>query len=722
MGTPLLRQITLTDNAVLQKLRKLQSRGQFPGGKMGKELLLEIGTEEIPAGFIPRALEEMALLIREELHAHRIAHGEVRTLGTPRRLVLLVRDVVEKQADVEREKLGPAVRTAFDHNGKPTKAAMGFARGQGLKVEDLKIVQTDRGEYLCAVRKEEGKASSALLIEIVPRLIGSISFPKSMRWGTVEVRFARPIHWILALFGGEVISFRFGGIESGNRSYGHRFMKPRAIEVRDFRTYERKMKSAFVIVDPQERRRMIEQGIVEAAGTVSGKVLRNEGLLDEVTYLVEYPNAVVGTFDGEFLNLPREVVINAMEEHQRYFPIVDGKGDLMPHFVCVCNTRTRDMESVTRGNERVLKARLSDATFFFQEDTKEPLDRKVEALKGVIFQAQLGTSHEKVLRFKELALYLAGKFRPDLWAKVERAAMLCKADLVTGMVREFPTLQGVVGREYALISGEDEEVATALYEHYLPAFAGDRLPSEPIGDFISIADKVDTIVGCFGIGLIPTGAGDPFALRRQALGIIRILLEKGYFLSLGEILEKSLQLLREKLTLPAQQTKGAVLDFLRSRFQNLLISEGYPYDVVEAVMSAHFDDLLECRGRIEAITRLKAEEELLALATSFKRVTHITKGTSPGEVNASLLQDPSEKALFKRYLQVKGEVEKNIEEKAYEHALMKMMKLKGPIDDLFDSVLIMDEIKEKRENRLALLGNITALFFGIADFSKLVTE
>ena len=689
---------------------------------MGKELLLEIGTEEIPAGFISKALGDIAISIRRELKANRIVHGEVMTLGTPRRLVLLVQEVADKQEDVESEKLGPPLHTAFDAKGKPTKAAVGFARGQGVGVEDLKVVERGKGEYLCAVKKEEGKSSSSLLAEILPRLIGSIPFPKSMRWSTINVRFARPIHWIVAVFDGVIIPFSFGGIESGNRSYGHRFMSPHAFEVRDFQTYERQIRSAFVIVDPQERRKMIEEGIAKVAKEVSGKVLSNQDLLEEVTYLVEYPTAVVGAFDGEFLALPREVVINAMEEHQRYFPIVDERGDLMPYFACVCNTRTPNMETVKRGNERVLRARLSDAQFFFEGDTKEPLDRKVEALKGVIFQAQLGTSYEKVLRFKELALYLAGKFQPDLREKVARAATLCKADLVTGMVGEFPNLQGVVGREYALISGEDEEVADAILEHYFPAFAGDRLPSGPIGDFISIADKADTIVGCFGIGLIPTGAGDPFALRRQALGIIRILVGKGYSVSLGEIIGKSLEMLEEKLTISSDETRNAVTDFLRSRFQNLLISEGYPFDVVEAAMSAHFDDPLECQGRIEAITRLKTEEELLALATSFKRVTHIAKGTSPAEVNASLLQDPSEKALFERYLQVKGEVEKSIGEKAYERALMEMMKLKGPIDDLFDSVLIMDEIREKRENRLALLGNITALFFRIADFSKLMTE
>jgi glycyl-tRNA synthetase beta chain len=689
---------------------------------MGRELLLEIGTEEIPAAFIPKALDEMALLIRKELQANRVAHGEARTLGTPRRLILVVEDVAEKQEDVEREKLGPPLPMAFDDKGKPTKAAIGFAKGQGLAVEDLKVVQRGKGEYLCAVKKEEGKASSSLLAEILPRLIGSISFPKSMRWGTVNIRFARPIHWILALFDKGVIPFGFGDIESGNRSYGHRFMSPHAFEIRDFQSYKRQIKGAFVIVDPQERRKMIEEGIAKAAKEVSGNVLSNQDLLEEVTYLVEYPTVIVGTFEREFLALPREVVINAMEEHQRYFPVVDERGNLMSHFVCVCNTRTPDMETVKRGNERVLKARLSDAKFFFEEDTKEPLDRKVEALKGVIFQAQLGTSYEKVLRFTELSLYLARKFRPDLEEAVEKAAMLCKADLVTGMVGEFPTLQGVVGREYALISGEGEEVANAILEHYLPSFAGDRLPSGPLGDFISIADKLDSIVGCFGVGLIPTGAGDPFALRRQALGIIRILLGKGYFLSLGEIIDKSLELLKEKLTIPSDQTKEAISDFLRSRFQNLLISEGYPFDVVEAVLGAHFDDLLECRDRIEAMTRLKAKEEFLALATSFKRVTNIAGGFSRGEVNPSLLQHPSEKALFEQYLLAKREVEKNMEEKDFERALMEMVKLKDPIDDLFDSVLIMDEVREKRENRLTLLGNITALFFRIADFSKLVTE
>ena len=686
---------------------------------MGKELLLEIGTEEIPAGFISSALEEMALLIRRELDAIRIAHGEVKTLGTPRRLVLYVGDIAEKQEDVEREKLGPPIQMAFDDKGKPTKAALGFAKGQGVRVEDLKIIKREKGEYLCAVKKEEGKATVTLLVEILPRVIGSLSFPKSMRWSTVNTRFARPIHWILAIFNGEVIPFQFGGIESGHRSYGHRFMSPHAFEVENFQTYERQIKGAFVIVDPQERKRMIEEGITKAAMEVSGKVLSNQDLLGEVTHLVEYPTAVVGGFEEEFLNLPREVVIHAMEDHQRYFPVVDERGNLMPYFVCVCNTRAPDMETVKRGNERVLKARLSDAKFFFEEDTKEPLNRKVEALKEVIFQAQLGTSYEKVLRFKELALSLARKLRPDLEGKVERAAMLCKADLVTGMVGEFPSLQGVVGREYALISGEDEDVTIAIFEHYLPAFAGDRLPSSPIGDFISIADKLDTIVGCFGIGLMPTGAGDPFALRRQALGIIHIILGKGYPISLRELTRMAMQLLVGKIERSPEEIEADVLAFFRGRVVNLLVSQGYPSDLVESVLAIQGDDLQDARSRVEVLAKFKEQPEFEPLAVVFKRVANILKGVdySP-KTDPAFFETPQEKKLHQQYLEMKENFDSLIKNGNYEEVMGALARLHVPVNEFFNYVLVMAEKEEVRDNRLALLGEIYALFSQVADFSR----
>ncbi len=686
---------------------------------MGKELLLEIGTEEIPARFVANALEEMGLLIRRELETNRITHGEVKTLGTPRRLTLLVENVAEKQEDMKTEKVGPPVQGAFDEKGLPTKAALGFAKGQGLRVEDLVTLKGEKGEYLCAVKKEEGKRSSLLLAEILPRVIGAISFPKSMRWGTVKIRFARPIHWILALFDGKVIPFTFGDIESGTRSYGHRFMSPHAIEVRDFRTYSKKTKSAFVIVDPQERRRMIEDGITKAAKGVSGKVLSNQDLLGEVTHLVEYPTAVVGTFEEEFLTLPREVVIHAMEDHQRYFPIVDERGNLMPYFACVCNTRAPDMETLRRGNERVLKARLSDAKFFFEEDTKEPLDRKVDALKAVIFQEQLGTSYEKVLRFKELATYLARRFRPDLEGKVERAAMLCKADLVTGMVAEFPALQGVVGREYALISGEDEEVAIALFEHYLPISTGDRLPSSPIGDFLSIGDKLDTIVGCFGIGLTPTGAGDPFALRRQALGIIHVILGKGYAISLQELTRMAVELLVGKIERPPEEIEADVLAFFRGRVINLFASQGYPSDLVESVLAVQGDDLRDARSRVEALAKFKRKPEFEPSAVVFKRVGNILKGVNyPPKTDPTFFETPQEKKLHEQYVKIKESFDSFMKKGNYEGVMGALASLHGPVNEFFDHVLVMAENEEVRDNRLALLGEICALFSQVADFSR----
>lgn len=391
----------------------------------------------------------------------------------------------------------------------------------------------------------------------------------------------------------------------------------------------------------------------------------------------------------------------------------------MPYFVTICNTRVSDRETLRRGNERVLKARLSDAKFFFEEDTKEPLDRKVDALKGVIFQAQLGTSYEKVLRFKELALSLTRKFRPDLEDKVERAAMLCKADLVTGMVGEFPALQGVVGREYALISGEDEEVTIAIFEHYLPAFAGDRLPSSPIGDFISIADKLDTIVGCFGIGLMPTGAGDPFALRRQALGIIHIIWGKGYSISLRELTRVAMQLLVGKIERSPEEIEVDVLAFFRGRVVNLLVSQGYPSDIVESVLAVQGDDLWDARSRVEVLAKFKGKPEFAPLAVVFKRVANILKGVdySP-KTDPALFETPQEKKLHEQYLEMKGDFDSLIKNRDYEEVMGALARLPVPVNEFFNHVLVMAEKEEVRGNRLALLGEIYALFSQVADFAR----
>ncbi|MBP1723163.1 MAG: glycyl-tRNA synthetase, beta subunit, partial [Deltaproteobacteria bacterium] len=546
------------------------------------ELLLEIGTEEIPSGFIPKAMEEMQSLLEKAFQAQRIGYKDVKAMGTPRRLVLVATGVAPAQEGRIVETIGPAKRIAFDPQGNPTKAALGFARGQGIPVEELMTVRTEKGEYVCARKEEKGEETFQLLPAILPRLIASIPFPKSMRWMDLDNSFARPIHWLLALFDGKVIPFQIGNIASGNVSRGHRFMALGSFQVKDLPDYLRRLKNSFVIVNPEERRELILAEVNQAASEVSGHIFKDDGLLEIVTHLVEYPVAIRGGFGKEFLSLPREVLISAMREHQRYFSVCDSKGDLLPFFVAVSNTKPRDPRVVIRGNERVLRARLSDAQFFFMEDQKVPLIQRLEGLKKVVYHSKLGTSYEKVMRISALADFLAQRIDPSLLETVKRAALLCKGDLITGMVGEFPSLQGVMGQVYARLSGEKEEVAQAILEHYLPAAAGGALPTSQPGAILSLADKLDTITGCFGVGLIPTGTADPYALRRQTLGIINIILGRRFSLSLSELIQKSLSLLREKIERPPQEIQADVLDFFKGRLQNLLVSRGISADVVEA--------------------------------------------------------------------------------------------------------------------------------------------
>ena len=685
-----------------------------------KELLLEIGTEEIPAGFIPQALIDLESLAKKELEANRIDFHGINTLGTPRRLVLVIESISEKQRDEETKRIGPSKQAAFDAKGNPTKAAIGFAKSQSVPVESLTLIQTEKGKYVCAVKKESGKPTSELLSSIIPKWIFSIPFQKSMKWADVPIRFARPIHWILALFGGEVVPFEVGNIRSGNKTYGHRFMHSGPIPIKDFRSYLQKTKEAFVIVDPVERKKRIEDEMIREGAKVSGRVLKDEELLNEVNFLVEYPVALCGTFDNKFLSLPREILIHSMKEHQRYFPVVDDHGILLPHFVCISNINPKSREVVVKGNEKVLKARLSDAAFFFEDDLKIPLEKRLEQLKKVVFQAKLGTSYEKVMRFKQLALWMTERTDPTLREVVERASLLCKADLVTGMVGEFPKLQGIVGKEYARLSGEKPEVAEAICEHYLPGFAGDRLPSGPIGDIVSIADKMDTIVGCFGVGLVPTGTADPFGLRRQALGIIRIILEKKYPISLRGLIEESERHLKEKMERPVEKVKEEVLDFFRVRYQNFLLDKGYPFDVTEAVISNSFGELLDIQHRIDALRTAREWKDFGSIVIGFKRAMNILKGlTSTMEINPPLFSEPVEKNLYQSFLKARENISRFLSQKDYETALLEMTQMKKPIDEFFDGVMVMVEDETVRNNRLALLDEIGKVFLKIADFSKL---
>jgi glycyl-tRNA synthetase beta chain len=689
---------------------------------MGKELLLEIGTEEIPAAFLPAAQKDMAEMIRREFAARHIRYGEVRTMAAPRRLCLYVTDVAERQDDQIVEKIGPAVRVAFDEQGSPTKAALGFAKGQGVAFEELVRVTTDKGEYLCMRREIGGEPTKNLLPDLLTRFIPSIPFRKSMRWCHFELRFARPVHWILALFGGEVIDFQLENIRSGNRTFGHRFMYPEFFAVGDFKEYLAATRDHFVIVDPEERKRIIREEAAEAAAAVSGRALITEALLEEVTYLTEYPNIVCGGYDRAYLNLPKEVLVTSMMSHQKYFPVTDAAGKLLPYFLTVNNTRPRDPAVVARGNEKVIRARLSDAKFFFEEDRKVSLDKRFEDLRKVVFHSLLGTSHEKVMRFRELAAAIAREIKPELQANVDRTAILAKADLDTQMVCEFTELQGVMGREYALLAGENPVVAKAIYEHYLPTAAGGALPETDEGAIVSIADKLDTITGFFGVNLIPTGAADPYALRRQALGIIHIILNKRYGLKLPALVDRSLAVLDGKLRRPAGEVRADVLEFFRARFENLLISQGHPYDVVDAVLTTGADDLVVAMQKIEAMEAFKSHEDFQPLAIAFKRVGNILKDFQNGAVDPALFQADAEKNLYEAYLSIGERASGRISVGDYSSALVELARLRKPVDAFFDAVLVMDKNDKIKYNRLSLLREISGLFHRIADFSKIVTD
>jgi glycyl-tRNA synthetase beta chain len=685
-----------------------------------KDLLLEVGTEEIPAAFLPDALKALREKAIKELQARRIAFKDIKTMGTPRRLALIASGVAVAQEELIATKLGPAKTIAFDKDGNPTKAAIGFAKGQGIDIADIKTVKTDKGEYICAEKKEQSELTIQLLPQILPDIILALPFRKSMRWGDLELRFARPIHWIVALFGNTIVPFQLGNIDSGDTSYGHRFMAPGPLSITNAASYAAQLAQAFVFVDPQVRRDTLIREIRSIAASVNGVPDEDSALIDEVTNLIENCSPVLCHFENEFLQLPREVLITTMKKHQKYFPILDTQGSPLPCFIAVNNTRAREPAVSARGHERVLRARLSDARFFYTADQKKSLDAMTERLQGVIFQAQLGTSFEKVSRFQKLALFLTDSFfSQSIRARVERAAYLCKADLVSEMVGEFPELQGIMGREYARLAGEDAEVAEAIFEHYLPRFAEDSIPVSDIGAIVGIADKLDTIVGCFGVGLIPTGTADPYALRRQCLGIINIIAGRQYKISLTGTIDKAIALLKEKLTRPAAEVSNDVLNFFSVRFSNLLTSQGYPADAVDAVVSCGIDDVLDMQRRIEALQQVKQVPDFEALAIAFKRVVNILAGAGSGAVSPGLFEEQAERDLHQKYLALRGPVQSLMQKKEYLPALKLIATLRTEVDNFFDTVMVMVDQETVRTNRLALLYEVSSLFVNFADFTKL---
>ena len=689
---------------------------------MSGEFFLEIGTEEIPAGFLSTALAGMKNFLQTELENQRIHYEHIITLGTPRRLVLCAQGMAERQNDTVVDTVGPPAKVAFDAEGNPTKAAESFALRQGVSTSDLEVVETPKGKYIRVTKKIHGKKTSSLLPELLEKLLVNIPFPKSMRWAHSDLRFVRPIKWILALFNGEIIPLTLDALQTSNQSWGHRFLSNKPFTVHHLASYLTLAEEHFVIPEKEKRKALIQKDSQRLAEEVEGQVLEDAELLDEVANLIEYPVTLRGSFSPAFLELPRDVLISSMREHQRYFSLLDAHGALLPYFIVVSNNQPRDPKVVVKGNERVLSARLTDAQFFFREDRKKTLADRVDDLKHVVYQVKLGSMFDKITRLKELVAHLAREVNPSGTEKLQRAALLCKTDLLTAMVGEFPTLQGTMGREYALLEGEDPEVAQAIYEHYLPTTRKGTLPASISGSLLSIAEKMDNIVGCFSIGLIPTGTADPYALRRQALGIINIILENALHLNLPHLINQSNVLFGNKATRSPEVVGTEVIEFIRTRFLNQLTTEGFDYDVVEAAIAAGFEDIGEAFKRIKALQELKQQPGFEPLAVTFKRVANIIALHSYGDVTPSLFAEEAEKTLFDAYRTIKSQVHLLIAQQDYPAALSQLATLRTVVDSFFDLVLVMCDDTKVRENRLSLLEKVSALFRGVADFSKIVTE
>lgn len=713
-----------------------------------EKLLFEIGTEEIPAKFMPGILKQLQELAAGKMQELRIPFENITVYGTPRRMTFIAEGVAETQADSTIEAKGPSVKIAFV-SGAPSKAAIGFARGQGVDVNELEV----RGEYVYAVKHLAGQPVADLLPALLLDIMESLSFPKNMRWADYDFRFVRPIRWLVALFGDKVVPVEITGVKSGRYSMGHRFMQQSmkeavenkgllsaalnkvgnvvhsavmgmqgAVEIPNADAYVQALADNFVLVDQDARRELIRQQVTELAAAEGGIAEIDEDLLEEVNYLVEYPTALCGKFEEKFLSLPKEAIITPMREHQRYFPVVDAEGRLLNKFITVRNGGKEFLDVVAHGNERVLRARLSDAEFFFNEDRKIKLEDRLEKLKTVSFQEGLGNMYDKSERLTKLAEMV--KFAINVKvddANLKRTALLAKTDLVAGMVIEFTELQGVMGREYAKLDGEPAEVAAGIYEHYLPRFAGDELPQGTIGRIVGISDKLDNIVATFSRGLAPTGSQDPYALRRQALGIINILISSNYHLPLIKILAGALYLLNIK---PEDTSKliPQILEFFKLRLKNLMIEQGIRYDVVDAVFAdERNDDLVDIYARCQALNAYVALPEAEAVIQASIRVCNLCKKIDTEvAISSALFADPAEQELHDVLIRLNKELIPDIVTYNYAAALKLAEQVVEPVNKFFDSVMVMDENAAVKNNRLALLEQAKEVTNAVGDLSCIV--
>lgn len=686
---------------------------------MKNYLLFEIGVEELPARYVNSAMDQLKTNIVKSFNENRITFDEVNVYSTPRRLTVIVNNICEKQSDLEEEVKGPAKRIAVDAEGNYTKPLLGFMKSKGIKEEDLYFKQVGKEEYAFGKIKQDGQLTSEVLKSILPEAIKSMTFPKAMRWGGKNMRFIRPIRWMVCILNDSVLDIELEGIVSSNTTKGHRFLGESEFEVNTLTEYLTKLEENFVILNQDERKELIKKQCDDVAKSLGGEIEFDEELLEEVTHLVEYPTAFYGEFDEDYAKLPKEVVITPMKQHQRYFPVLkDGK--LLPNFIAVRNGDSHRIDNVKKGNEKVLEARLADALFFYKEDTKKSLESYIEKLKTVVFQAKLGTVYDKSLRIEKLANDILEKLNEtDIKEDTLRAAKLCKADLVTGMVFEFTELQGVMGREYAKVSDENENLAEAIFEHYLPRFAGDILPATKSGIVLSIADKLDSIAGFFAIGIQPTGSQDPYALRRQALGIINILMDNNLDISLRELVSLTLDNY-SFIEFDKDEVLNQIMEFFKDRIKNLFRDLGIRYDVIDAILSSNIDDIADMYARAKALNSWIDKGELVEMLTAFNRVATLAEKAETNEVNINLMREEAEFNLYQQFQEISSNVEHLLANKEYTKALDAFASLRPAIDNMFDSVMIMDKDEAIKNNRLAILKQIYDIMLNICDLSKIV--
>lgn len=691
---------------------------------MARDLLLEIGLEEVPARFVRGAMEQLKDKTEKWLSDSRLEYSEVIAYATPRRLAVHIVSLADKQADVVEEVKGPSRKIAYDENGALSKPAQGFARSQGVDLDTLFIRELAGVEYLYAKKSSLGVETASLLPAALPALVTSLTFPKNMRWGNYELKYVRPIRWLVALHGTDVVPFEITGVVSGNVSRGHRFLGAETV-VEEPRLYAERLLAQQVIVDVEQRQKAIVEGIQALSAERGWNIAVKDDLLEEVLFLVETPTVLAGSFDSSFLQIPQEVLITSMREHQRYFPVFDGEGRLLPHFVTVRNGDSVSLDVVSRGNEKVLRARLSDAKFFYEEDKKLVIQDALAKLENIVYHEELGSVADKVRRVRIVADRIAQHLRLDKddLADVSRTADICKFDLVSQMVYEFPELQGIMGEDYARKAGERETVAKAINEHYSPRNAGDRPAASLVGAIVGIADKLDTIAGCFSIGIIPTGSQDPYALRRQAAGIVNTLLAHELEITLAELFQIALDVQAARgLKREAYDISKDMHEFFALRIKNVLSEQEIKYDVVDAVLGAGVKDVRRALLRAHALQEVNSESgkaEFRPAVEAFNRVCNLAAKADSKQVDANLFADAAESKLYEAWQQAHGRFVGASAEANMVEALSALSSLSGPVTAFFEAVMVMEEDEALRRNRLAILALVADDVKLFADFSKL---